>query len=167
MWKEELSHSIMVTSMILCPIQIQRFSITMQIKGCKAGGDKTCYFQSNRQRFFTTNLSVCLVYFLTTFKSNLEVALWKTISFCCQFTGISNCLEKGILEPLSGNVYRPAIYYFINGGNIISSFNKKHLCIVFSLRLTLTCNLICCPTGAIIIQSYSKLSVNRKVCLAH
>ncbi len=84
----------MVTSMILCPVQIQRFSITMQIKGCKAEGDKTCYFPSKGQRFFTTNLSVRLVYSLTDFKSNLEVVLCETMSFCYQFTRISGCLEK-------------------------------------------------------------------------
>lgn len=76
------------------PVQIQRFSITMQIKGCKAEGDKTCYFPSKGQRFFTTNLSVRLVYSLTDFKSNLEVVLCETISFGYQFTRISDCLEK-------------------------------------------------------------------------
>lgn len=93
----------MVTSMILCPVQIQRFSITMQIKGCKAEGDKTCYFPSEGQRFFTTNLSVRLVYSLAEFKSNLEVVLCETIRFCCQFTRISNCLENVILELWSGS----------------------------------------------------------------
>lgn len=62
----------MVTSMILCPVQIQWFSITMQIKGCKPEGDKTCYFQFKRQRSFCNKL-VCIP--CVFYGGNIEIQL--------------------------------------------------------------------------------------------